>query len=220
MKKNIYQKCSRMTAVLLAAAMLLTGCGGSGDTPSASEKAESTTRESTDTTKETDSADAKKDTEKQLKALEEAVRQEQETGGKTAKKHRESSSAAAKESHPLASFLIGLVLLGAGIFWVLNSFVVSFSWGSLWGGFGMNTSLATGLMLVPLLIGIGLLFFLDRKWIGWVVTAIGLLAILVTLLTSVRFRPVSASLWQYVVMFGMIAAGCGLVARGLLKSRD
>ena len=156
-----------------------------------------------------------KDTEKQLKALEEAVRQEQETGGKTAKKHRESSSAAAKESHPLASFLIGLVLLGAGIFWVLNSFVVSFSWGSLWGGFGMNTSLATGLMLVPLLIGIGLLFFLDRKWIGWVV-----LAILVTLLTSVRFRPVSASLWQYVVMFGMIAAGCGLVARGLLKSRD
>ena len=93
-------------------------------------------------------------------------------------------------------------------------------WGSLWGGFGMNTSLATGLMLVPLLIGIGLLFFLDRKWIGWVVTAIGLLAILVTLLTSVRFRPVSASLWQYVVMFGMIAAGCGLVARGLLKSRD
>lgn len=161
-----------------------------------------------------------KDTEKQLKALEEAVRQEQETGGKTAKKHRESSSATAKESHPLASFLIGLVLLGAGIFWVLNSFVVSFSWGSLWGGFGMNTSLATGLMLVPLLIGIGLLFFLDRKWIGWVVTAIGLLAILVTLLTSVRFRPVSASLWQYVVMFGIIAAGCGLVARGLLKSRD
>ena len=128
-----------------------------------------------------------KDTEKQLKALEEAVRQEQETGGKTAKKHRESSSAAAKESHPLASFLIGLVLLGAGIFWVLNSFVVSFSWGSLWGGFGMNTSLATGLMLVPLLIGIGLLFFLDRKWIGWLVTAIGLLAILVTLLTSVGF---------------------------------
>ena len=51
MKKNIYQKCSRMTAVFLAAAMLLTGCGGSGDTPSASEKAESTTRESTDTTK-------------------------------------------------------------------------------------------------------------------------------------------------------------------------
>ena len=109
-----------------------------------------------------------KDTEKQLKALEEAVRQEQETGGKTAKKHRESSSAAAKESHPLASFLIGLVLLGAGIFWVLNSFVVSFSWGSLWGGFGMNTSLATGLMLVPLLwifVGAGASFWVQMNLI-------------------------------------------------------
>ena len=84
----------------------------------------------------------------------------------------------------------------------------------------MNTSLATGLMLVPLLIGIGLLFFLDRKWIGWVVTAIGLLAILVTLLTRCGFVQCRRSLWQYVVMFGMIAAGCGLVARGLLKSRD
>ena len=73
MKKNIYQKCSRMTAVFLAAAMLLTGCGGSGDTPSASEKAESTTRESTDTTKETDSADAKKDTEKQQDAEQKEV---------------------------------------------------------------------------------------------------------------------------------------------------
>ena len=142
--------------------------------------------------------------EKQLKEMEEQMRREQasqkqEKQGRSAKPY-----AVKKESHPLASFLIGLVLLGAGIYWVLNSFV----------------SLATGLMLVPLLIGIGLLFFLDRKWIGWVVVAIGLLAILVTLLTSVRFRPITASLWQYVVMFGMIAAGCGLVARGLLKSRD
>ena len=141
--------------------------------------------------------------EKQLKEMEEQMRREQasqkqEKQGRSAKPY-----AVKKESHPLASFLIGLVLLGAGIYWVLNSFVVSFSWGSLWGGFGMNTSLATGLMLVPLLIGIGLLFFLDRKWIGWVVVAIGLLAILVTLLTSVRFRPITASLWQYVVMFGI-----------------
>ena len=84
----------------------------------------------------------------------------------------------------------------------------------------MSSRLATGLMLIPLLLGIALLFFLDRKWIGWVVTAIGVLVILVTLLTSVRFRPISATLWQYVVMFGMIAAGVGLLARGLLKSRS
>ncbi|WP_295218465.1 hypothetical protein [Ruminococcus sp.] len=165
--------------------------------------------------------------ERKLKKLEEEMQQEQagkqsEPDGKKARKAKGSSSAAAekKPSHPLAEFLIGLVLLGAGVYWVLNSFVVTFSWGSLWGSFGMSTSVATGLMLVPLLIGIGLLFFMDHKWVGWVVVAIGILAILVTLLTSVRFRPLSASLWQYVVMFGMIAAGVGLVARGLLRHWD
>ena len=163
------------------------------------------------------------DAEKQLKKLEEEMRRGQDGAkqGKPGKSGKDAKPyAGKKESHPLASFLNGLVLIGAGVYWILNSFVVAFSWGSLWGGFGMSTSLATGLMLVPLLIGIGLLFFLDHKWIGWVVVAIGVLAILVTLLTSVRFRPVSASLWQYVVMFGMVAAGAGLVTRGLLKSRD
>lgn len=162
--------------------------------------------------------------DRRLKKLEEEMKQaekQSEPEGKKAKKAKASCTAAEKKpSHPLAEFLIGLVLLGAGVYWVLNSFVVTFSWGSLWGGFGMNTAVATGLMLVPLLIGIGLLFFMDHKWVGWVVVAIGLLAILVTLLTSVRFRPISASLWQYVVMFGMIAAGVGLVARGLLRHRD
>ena len=107
--------------------------------------------------------------EKQLKEMEEQMRREQASQKKEKQGRSAKPYAVKKESHPLASFLIGLVLLGAGIYWVLNSFVVSFSWGSLWGGFGMNTSLATGLMLVPFLIGIGLLFFLDRKWIGWVV---------------------------------------------------
>ena len=107
--------------------------------------------------------------EKQLKEMEEQMRREQASQKKEKQGRSAKPYAVKKESHPLASFLIGLVLLGAGIYWVLNSFVVSFSWGSLWGGFGMNTSLATGLMLVPLLIGIGLLFFLDRKWIGWVI---------------------------------------------------
>ncbi len=158
------------------------------------------------------------DMDKRLKKLEEQVKTEQtpKSEKKAAKTmvHQEK-----RQEHPVAELLIGLVLIGAGVFWILNSFVVTFSWGSLWTGFGINMGIATGLMLVPLLIGIGLLFFLDRKWIGWVVVSIGLLAILVTLLTSVRFRPISATLWQYVVMFGMVAAGVGLVLRALLRKR-
>ena len=148
------------------------------------------------------------DAEKQLKKLEEEMCREQDgakqgKSGKAAKPY-----AVKKESHPLASFLIGLVLIGAGVYWILNSFVVAFSWGSLWGGFGMSTSLATGLMLVPLLIGIGLLFFLDHKWIGWVVVAIGVLAILVTLL-RLNIQQNSHSITQVSSLLQSVLSGSG-----------
>ena len=139
------------------------------------------------------------DMDRKLKQMEDSIRNDASPKRTYREKSTSFSGTNTRNAHPLAEFLIGLVLVGAGVYWV---------------------RLATGLMLIPLLLGIALLFFLDRKWIGWVVTAIGVLVILVTLLTSVRFRPISATLWQYVVMFGMIAAGVGLLARGLLKSRS
>ena len=153
------------------------------------------------------------DMDRKLKQMEDSIRNDASPKRTYREKSTSFSGTNTMNAHPLAEFLIGLVLVGAGVYWVLNSFVVTFDWGGIWGGFGMSSRLATGLMLIPL-------FFLDRKWIGWVVTAIGVLVILVTLLTSVRFRPISATLWQYVVMFGMIAVGVGLLARGLLKSRS
>lgn len=59
--------------------------------------------------------------------------------------------------------------------------------------------------------------FHGEKALPGAVIALGVLIILITLLTSVRFRPLSASLWQYIVMFGMIAAGAGLLAKSLFK---
>lgn len=156
------------------------------------------------------------DIDAKLKKLEEQMKSEKKSASSNAS-YGKTDDVSPKEKHPLAEFLIGLVLLGVGIYWILNSFVVSFSWGSFWSGIGIGTPLATGLMLVPLLIGIGLAFFMKHKWVAGVVIAIGLLIILVTLLTSVRFRPISASLWQYILMFGMVAAGLGLTAKGLLR---
>ena len=63
--------------------------------------------------------------EKQLKEMEEQMRREQASQKKEKQGRSAKPYAVKKESHPLASFLIGLVLLGAGIYWVLNSFVVS-----------------------------------------------------------------------------------------------
>lgn len=158
------------------------------------------------------------DIDKEMKKMEEEMKAEKDK--KSSKKTYNAAAVPKKQSNPLLEFIIGFLLTGGGIYWVLNSFVVSFSWGSLWGGFGISAPLATGLMLIPLLVGIGLAFFMEKKTFPGIVIALGILIILVTLLTSVRFRPLSASLWQYVVMFGMIAAGAGLLAKSLFKKSE
>ncbi len=116
----------------------------------------------------------------------------------------------------LLYFVLGFLLFGGGIFWALNSFTVTSTWGSgYWGIFGMR--LPSGVVLIPLLIGIGLLFFMKKKAVGAMICALGLLIILISFITSIQFHAVRASLYVYILMFGMIAAGAGLLLRALFK---
>ncbi len=120
--------------------------------------------------------------------------------------------------HELLQFFMGFLLLGGGIYWVLNSFTVHSGWGvGYYSFFGMRIS--GGVMLIPLLVGIGLLFFMDKKVIGGCVSALGLLVILISLLSSLSFTAKYGSLYVYVLMFAMIAAGAGLLIRVLFKKR-
>ena len=82
----------------------------------------------------------------------------------------------------------------------------------LWMLWGYN---AFGLSLVPLLVGIGILFFDGRSLIGWALTAAGALIILVGLIANLQvyFRP--TSLFDTLLILGLLAGGLGLVARSL-----
>lgn len=157
------------------------------------------------------------DIDKEMKALENEIKSEKEKKKAHAEAATPNAPAAKKSSNSLLDFCLGFLLLGGGLYWIFNSFIVTFAWSSLWSGFGMSAGLSTGLMLVPLLIGLGLAFFMEKKTIPGIVIALGILIILITLITSVRFRPLSTTLWQYILMFGMVAAGAGLLAKSLFK---
>jgi hypothetical protein len=113
----------------------------------------------------------------------------------------------------LISFLVGLLLLGGGLFWVFQSVRVTTSWGSFYR-FG-NWAMPNGVIIIPVLIGIIMLFVMRRKIFGWIVTSIGILAILLTIMNSVSFRFVSQSLFNYIFMFGFVAVGAALVIKAL-----
>ncbi|HEX9264487.1 MAG TPA: hypothetical protein VF977_08960 [Candidatus Binatia bacterium] len=84
--------------------------------------------------------------------------------------------------------------------------------GSYWSFYGANTF---GITLVPMLLGVGILFWNGRSLAGWIVTAAGALFILAGVIAnmSVYFRP--TSLFNTLVMLILLVGGLGLIARAL-----
>jgi hypothetical protein len=109
----------------------------------------------------------------------------------------------------LPSFLAGAAMLVAGGYLLLARVTVTSGYWALWG---YN---AFGLSLVPLLVGIGVLFFNGRSGLGWALTAAGALIILAGIVANlhVYFQP--TSLFDTLIMLGLLAGGLGLVARSL-----
>ena len=81
-----------------------------------------------------------------------------------------------------------------------------------WHFYGYN---AFGLSLFPLLIGIGMLFYNGRSVPGCLLTAAGSLIIIVGIVANLHIYFQPTSLFDTLMMLGLLAAGIGLVARSL-----
>ena len=109
----------------------------------------------------------------------------------------------------LGMFFGGAALIVAGAYLLLTR--VSVVSGG-WHFYGYN---AFGLSLFPLLIGIGVLFYNGRSIPGWLLTAGGALIIVVGIVANLQIYFQPTSLFDTLLMLGMLAAGVGLVARSL-----
>jgi uncharacterized protein len=106
-------------------------------------------------------------------------------------------------------FFLGLGMSLAGGYLLLDRITVRTGFWQLWG---YDTA---GLMFIPFLIGVGLLFANGSSMLGWLLTVGSLLVIVIGVLTNldVYFRP--TSLWNTLVMLVLLAGGVGLIARSL-----
>ncbi len=111
----------------------------------------------------------------------------------------------------LGEALVGLIMMAVGVYIVFDHVTVHTSFWRFYGSPGTSF----GLTLLPLLVGIGALFFNGRSALGWVLAVAGLALILggVLMNLDIYFRP--TSLWATIVMFGLIAGGLGVFAKGL-----
>ena len=81
-----------------------------------------------------------------------------------------------------------------------------------WMFYGYN---AFGLSLVPLLIGIGLLFYNGRSLGGWALPFAGAIIIFAGIISHLQIYFQRTSLFDTLLMLGLLAGGIGLVARSL-----
>jgi hypothetical protein len=144
------------------------------------------------------------------------------------------------------TFLLGGVLFSMGAFLFFNQVMVSSvpmgmgfrlgrrftggwgggagsAWGGGWGGgFGFSQGLggSFGLLLIPLTIGVCLLFALRNQRWGWflVLASVAALAVGVLQTLIMSFQP--TSLWNLLTMFALIGSGGGLMFRSLMAYDD
>jgi len=114
----------------------------------------------------------------------------------------------------VGTFFLGLALTVVGGYLVLNQVQVSSSF-DFFGLWGWSRPAGFGLTMLPLLIGIGVLFFDGKSKIGWILCAGGALTILAAILMSLSIHWTPTSLFNTLFMFALLAGGFGLIARSL-----
>ena len=113
----------------------------------------------------------------------------------------------------VGEFLIGLAMAIAGAYLITKQVVVSTGYWQLWG----HNSF--GLSLLPLIFGIGLLFFNGKSVVGWLLLLAGVVIIFTGVLMNLQIYFQPTSLFNTVVMLVLLAGGIGLIAKGIATHR-
>ncbi|MBT8036633.1 MAG: hypothetical protein KJO21_03720 [Verrucomicrobiae bacterium] len=120
-------------------------------------------------------------------------------------------------------FLGGIALVIAGLYFFMDSvYVTTGQYGAIsrmvgGGRSGMETT-SMGIVFLPFLMGVGVLFYDSSKKWGWWLAGLGLTMLVIEMVSRIHFRMEIKSS-TFLLMFSFIAAGVGLAIRGLLLNR-
>lgn len=118
-----------------------------------------------------------------------------------------------KKRNPLGQFVIGMIMLVAGLYWFMSNVTVSTYFGFCFMGY----RLGGGLIVVPFIAGI-IWLFLNVDSIGAkLLTGVGIVIILASIISNLQFVFRGVSLYMYLVMLILIFGGGALVGQVLFR---
>lgn len=109
----------------------------------------------------------------------------------------------------VGEFLLGVAMAVAGGYLLTNQVTVTTGFWTLWG---YNTF---GLSLLPLVFGVGLLFFNGKSIAGWLLLLAGAVVIFASIIMNLQIYFQPTSLFNTLAMLVLLFGGLGLIARGL-----
>ncbi|MGO9229176.1 MAG: hypothetical protein ACLQKA_08190 [Bryobacteraceae bacterium] len=114
----------------------------------------------------------------------------------------------------LGHFAMGFIMACAGAYFLADRVTVA---GGYWNFYGGNSF---GITLIPMLFGIGLLFWNGRSIAGWVLTCAGAIFIVAGVIANMHIYFQPTSLFNTIVMLVLLVGGLGLIARSLASHRS
>lgn len=122
-----------------------------------------------------------------------------------------------KERYELLEFLGGLAMLVIGLFIFTNKVTVQTAFFSgtfvIWG-----VNINSGLVIIPFIIGTVLLFARPHSFIAKIITGLGLLLIIISIVTTTTIMLPRISLFEWLMYLVLIFGGLGLVCRALFAA--
>lgn len=124
-----------------------------------------------------------------------------------------------KEKNELAQFVVGMLMLGVGLYLFMHKVHVSSSFlsGNMRiGGMDINQ----GLVVVPFIVGVIMIFVKPESILSKIVFVMGILIIIFSVISSTQIRLVTVTLYEWIIYLVLIFGGFGLVGKILLKSNN
>ena len=114
----------------------------------------------------------------------------------------------------IPQFLLGTAMTVGGLYLLLNSLqVVSWFGGRMFGVGGL--SVTSGMIMIPFIIGVMIIFYDADKWYGWLLAVGSLVALIVGAIASVEFRFTRMTAFDFIVLLVLLFGGIGLVVRSI-----
>ena len=113
-------------------------------------------------------------------------------------------------------FLLGLVMMCSGFYLLLNNVIVSASFGLSSRMFGIGGFGVTGgIILIPLVIGVAMIFYNSRNYLGWLIAVVSFFAMVFGVISSVSLDLRTMSAFSLITILVLAFGGLGLFLRSL-----